>query len=111
MTCTRNGCYNVQCYVCSKSCQYDHFNDRSRGGKEGNCPLFEKTDERHDLEVKEAERIALEKVRAEHPEYSEEDLKIKISDAVLKDDERRRSGVNDPRAHLQAMRAALPGGQ
>jgi len=36
MTCTRNGCFNIQCYVCSKSCTYDHFNDPGRGGKLGN---------------------------------------------------------------------------
>lgn len=36
MTCTRNGCMNIQCYVCSKSCGYDHFNDPGRGGKAGN---------------------------------------------------------------------------
>jgi len=95
MTCTRSGCYNVQCYVCSKSCSYDHFNDRSRGGKPGNCPLFESVEERHQEEVKKAEKEALEKVRAEHPEYTEEDLKVKVSDNVLKDEERRKA--NDPR--------------
>lgn len=36
MTCTRNGCMNIQCYVCAKSCGYDHFNDVGRGGKAGN---------------------------------------------------------------------------
>ncbi|KAF5872764.1 putative ring finger protein [Botrytis fragariae] len=95
MTCTRNGCYNVQCYVCSKSCNYDHFNDVRRGGKEGNCPLFESVEERHNDEVKKAEKEALDKVRAEHPEYSEEDLRIKMSENVTKDDERRK--VTDPR--------------
>jgi E3 ubiquitin-protein ligase RNF216 len=104
MTCTRNGCYNVQCYVCSKSCAYDHFDDRSRGGKTGNCPLFESVEQRHDQEVKEAERIALEKVRADHPEYTEEDLKVKMSENVLKDDLQRKA--NDPRVRLGALRAA-----
>ena len=101
MTCTRNGCRNVQCYVCSKSCQYDHFDDTRRGGKTGNCPLFESVEERHDNEVKTAEREALEKVRAEHPEYTEEDLRVKMSENVTKDDERRKA--NDPRnPHLAA---------
>ncbi|ESZ90583.1 hypothetical protein SBOR_9034 [Sclerotinia borealis F-4128] len=95
MTCTRNGCYNVQCYVCSKSCSYDHFNDVRRGGKEGNCPLFESAEDRHNTEVQKAEKEALDKVRAEHPEYSEEDLKVKMSENVAKDDERRK--VKDPR--------------
>lgn len=46
MTCSK--CKNVQCYICSKSCSYDHFNDTTRGGKVGNCPLFESTEARHD---------------------------------------------------------------
>lgn len=104
MTCTRNGCHNIQCYVCSKSCGYDHFNDASRGGKPGNCPLFESAEQRHDQEVKEAERIAMEKVQAEHPEYTEEDLRVKMSKEVQKDDERRKA--NDPQARLAAIRAA-----
>ncbi|KAF7947976.1 hypothetical protein EAE96_009045 [Botrytis aclada] len=95
MTCTRNGCYNVQCYVCSKSCNYDHFNDVRRGGKEGNCPLFESVEERHNDEVKKAEKEALDKVRAEHPEYSEDDLRVKMSENVTKDDARRKA--TDPR--------------
>ena len=40
MTCTRNGCFNIQCYVCSKSCSYDHFNDPGRGGKPGNWYVY-----------------------------------------------------------------------
>lgn len=66
MTCTRNGCYNIQCYVCSKSCSYDHFNDSSRGGKPGNCPLFESVEERHEDEVKKAEKNAMDKVKNSH---------------------------------------------
>jgi E3 ubiquitin-protein ligase RNF216 len=95
MTCTRSGCFNVQCYVCSKSCSYDHFNDRSRGGKPGNCPLFENVEERHHEEVSKAEKEALARVRAEHPEYTEEDLKVKVSENVKRDEERRRN--SDPR--------------
>jgi TRIAD3 protein (E3 ubiquitin-protein ligase RNF216) len=37
----------------------------------------------------------LEQVRAEHPEYTEDDLKVKVSEDVKKDDERRRA--RDPR--------------
>lgn len=105
MTCTRNGCRNIQCYVCSKSCDYNHFNDPSRGGKVGNCPLFESVEQRHDEEVKKAEKEALEKVLADHPEYSEEDLKVKMSENVKKDDEKRKS--MDPRVRLEAMRVAV----
>ncbi|CAI0652538.1 unnamed protein product [Colletotrichum noveboracense] len=64
MTCTRLGCRNVQCYVCSKSCDYSHFDDSSRGGKKGNCPLFEKTEVRHEKEVRKAEEDARQKVLA-----------------------------------------------
>ncbi|KAK0120488.1 hypothetical protein ONS96_010699 [Cadophora gregata f. sp. sojae] len=104
MTCTRNGCFNIQCYVCSKSCDYNHFNDPTRGGKAGNCPLFESVEQRHDNEVKKAEKEALQKVLSDHPEYSEEDLKIKMSENVKEDDEKRKS--MDPRARLEARRAA-----
>ncbi|TGO71752.1 hypothetical protein BELL_0535g00010 [Botrytis elliptica] len=109
MTCTRNGCYNVQCYVCSKSCNYDHFNDVRRGGKEGNCPLFESVEERHNDEVKKAEKEALAKVRAEHPEYSEEDLRVKMSENVTKDDERRKA--MDPRVQHAYFRPVAMGQQ
>jgi TRIAD3 protein (E3 ubiquitin-protein ligase RNF216) len=94
MRCTLKGCGNVQCYVCSKSCDYDHFDDQGRGGTR-NCPLFESVETRHDAEVSKAEKEALEQVRAEHPEYTEDDLKVKVSEDVRKDDERRKAG--DPR--------------
>lgn len=103
MTCTRSGCHNIQCYVCSKSCTYSHFNDTTRGGKAGNCPLFESTSERHDEEVKKAEKEALDKIRADHPEYTEEDLKVKVSDAVLQDEQRLRGQEVGPH------RAGYPG--
>lgn len=89
MTCTRNGCRNIQCYVCSKSCEYNHFDDSRRGGKKGNCPLFEDVEYRHENDVKRAEKEALDKVRAEHPEYTNEDLLVKMSEDVKKDDEQR----------------------
>lgn len=109
MTCTRNGCYNVQCYVCSASCSYDHFDDQNRGGRKGNCPLFESTFARHDIDVGKAAKEAIEKVRAEHPEYTEEDLKVHVSENVLKDDEQRKQ--RDPRAHLAAAAQMRRAGQ
>jgi TRIAD3 protein (E3 ubiquitin-protein ligase RNF216) len=113
MTCTRSGCYNIQCYVCSKSCSYDHFNDRSRGGKPGNCPLFENVEERHQQEVSKAEKEALALVRQEHPEYTEEDLKIKVSEEVKKDEERKRSmpprhPIHGPFAHRMPPGMPVP---
>lgn len=78
MTCTRAGCKNIQCYVCSKSCDYSHFNDLARGGKEGNCPLFDKdgVEARHDNEVQAAEVKARLKVMGDNPRISEELLKF-----------------------------------
>ncbi|PBP17412.1 ring finger protein [Diplocarpon rosae] len=101
MTCTRNGCRNIQCYVCHKSCDYSHFNDQSRGGKVGNCPLFESAEQRHDEEVKRAEQEILDKVLAAHPQYTMDDLKIKMSEEVKKDDDKRKA--LDPRARQLAL--------
>ncbi|KAJ4270145.1 hypothetical protein NW762_001818 [Fusarium torreyae] len=90
MTCTRKGCRNVQCYVCSKSCDYQHFNDVSRGGKKGNCPLFDSVEERHENEVKEAEKAAKQKVLEENPDLAADLLDFKMSDDVKEDDRRRK---------------------
>ncbi|KAK2056008.1 hypothetical protein LY76DRAFT_169613 [Colletotrichum caudatum] len=65
MTCTAANCRNIQCYVCSKSCNdYSHFNDGGRGGKVGNCPLFDNVDINvlHKSQVKAAEDKARLKV-------------------------------------------------
>ncbi|KAK1988823.1 hypothetical protein LZ30DRAFT_697700 [Colletotrichum cereale] len=62
MTCTAANCRNIQCYVCSKSCDYSHFNDVNRGGRVGNCPLFDDVDVRHEAEVKAAEDKARQKM-------------------------------------------------
>ncbi|OBT65853.1 hypothetical protein VE03_05452 [Pseudogymnoascus sp. 23342-1-I1] len=83
-------CGNIQCYVCSKSCQYNHFDDERRGGKAGNCPLFDDVYKRHEDEIKRAEEIIVEKLQKEHPEVTREDLEIRVSDAVKADEEARR---------------------
>ncbi|KAJ0348668.1 hypothetical protein COL154_013721 [Colletotrichum chrysophilum] len=70
------------CYVCSESCDYSHFDDSSRGGKKGNCPLFEKTEVRHEKEVRKAEEDARQKVMAANPELNEEHLKFNTSKRV-----------------------------
>ncbi|EHL00120.1 hypothetical protein M7I_3880 [Glarea lozoyensis 74030] len=62
-----------------------------RGGKDGNCPLFDSANQRHEREIQEAEKAALDRIRQEHPELTESDLKIKVSQAVLQDEEIRRS--------------------
>lgn len=102
MTCTRSGCRNVQCYVCSKSCSYDHFDDVSRGGKKGNCPLFDDHEQRHREEVEKAGKATREKLAAEDPELVEEHLRFNMSSKVTQDEERRskharhHAGIPDP---------------
>lgn len=65
MTCTK--CRNVQCYICHKSCEYSHFDDKRRGGKEGNCPLFDNLEARHDAEVRAAEEKARQELTEKDP--------------------------------------------
>lgn len=91
MTCTRGGCYNVQCYVCSKSCDYRHFDDSTRGGKKGNCPLFDSVEQRHQSEVRAAEELARQQAAEQNPELAAELLEIHFSDEVHQDDERRKA--------------------
>lgn len=89
MTCTK--CNNIQCYICSKSCEYSHFNDLHRGGKDGNCPLFDdcSVEIRHAEEVKNAEAEARKKVLEENLGIQADFLEIKTSEKVKEDDERR----------------------
>lgn len=76
-------CKTMSCYVCSEIVRdYSHFNDSGRGGKNGNCPLFENTDERHESEIREAEKIAIAKIQAEIPGIDEDEMKVKLSQAV-----------------------------
>ena len=72
-----------------------------------NCPLFESAETRHEMDIKKAEKEAMDVVRAEHPEYTEDDLKVKMSDNVQQDDARRKA--NDPHVRLAAMRAGQLG--
>lgn len=90
MRCTRRGCKNIQCYVCSKSCDYSHFNDPGRGGKAGNCPLFDVTENRHEEEIRIAQEEAKKLAAEKNPGVNLELLDIKMSDKVTEDDERRR---------------------
>ncbi|EPS40224.1 hypothetical protein H072_5994 [Dactylellina haptotyla CBS 200.50] len=83
-------CSAMNCYLCSKVIKdYKHFNDATRGGKAGNCLLFDNTDERHRNEVQAAEEAAIAKIRAENPEISEEEMRIQLSQVVI-DGERQR---------------------
>lgn len=55
--------------------------------------------------MKKAEKEALDKVLADHPEYTAEDLRVEMSDKVKEDDAKRKA--KDPRARADAMMARL----
>lgn len=90
MTCTK--CGNIQCYICSKSCEYSHFNDVKRGGQQGNCPLWEEggIETRHTQEVKNAETEARRRILKDNSDIAAELLDIKTSERVREDEERRK---------------------
>ncbi|KAK6853210.1 hypothetical protein PG995_010022 [Apiospora arundinis] len=96
ITCTR--CRTIQCYVCRQTVKgYDHFNDATRGGKEGQCPLFDATEERHEAEVQRAQEEMRKKVAEENPDLDNTALDIKVSNKVQEDDKKRKE--RDPRYH------------
>ena len=67
ISCTR--CHTIQCYICRQTVKdYSHFNDVSRGGQPGHCPLFDATEERHQNEVQRAEEEMRKKVTQERPD-------------------------------------------
>lgn len=96
MSCTK--CRNLQCYICSESCDYSHFDDTKRGGKQGNCPLFDPQgiDARHLEEVKAAEEQAKKKVLEENEDIPADILEIKTSERVRQDEEKRKLGAQRP---------------
>ncbi|KAF5678803.1 hypothetical protein FHETE_1044 [Fusarium heterosporum] len=105
MTCTRQGCRNVQCYVCSKSCDYKHFNDVNRGGKEGNCPLFDSVEERHENDIRGAEEAARKKILDANPDLEPDLLMFRLSEEVKKDDNiRKQRAERWNRAHPDHVR-------
>ncbi|KAL1382562.1 hypothetical protein HDK64DRAFT_52966 [Phyllosticta capitalensis] len=93
MTCP--SCRNLQCYVCSKDVKdYNHFSD-----KPGGCPLYENTEQRHDEDVKNAEKAAFEELKKENPAIDDKDLKIQVSEAVKKaEKDRIKRGARHPGA-------------
>lgn len=108
MACTRPGCGNIQCYVCSKSCEYNHFDDASRGGKAGNCPLFDSQDKRHEEEVSLAEAAARQKVSEQNPHIDRNLLQFHMSQQVVDDEARRQQ--RDPHPRPPARGDAVPAG-
>ncbi|SMR58451.1 unnamed protein product [Zymoseptoria tritici ST99CH_1E4] len=88
MTCP--SCGNLQCYVCSTSITcYSHFNHMpgvavDPQNPSTKCPLYDNSEERHEREVEAAEAAARAEVMEEQPDITQEDLDIKVSDAVKK---------------------------
>ncbi|KAM0810576.1 hypothetical protein AB5N19_10925 [Seiridium cardinale] len=110
--CTR--CSTLQCYVCRQTVtDYSHFNDRNRGGKDGQCPLFDQTEIRHQDEVRRAEEASRSQVVKDNPELNADILKLRLS-AQVEEDERKRKerGVRPAPPQIQiprpAPRAARP---
>ncbi|KAI1369272.1 hypothetical protein F5Y08DRAFT_149456 [Xylaria arbuscula] len=65
--CTK--CGTIQCDVCRKTIKdYSHFNDTKRGGKTGQCPLFDESENRYIAEVSKVEAETRKKVVEEDPE-------------------------------------------
>ncbi|TLD27235.1 hypothetical protein PspLS_04941 [Pyricularia sp. CBS 133598] len=104
MTCTKPSCGNVQCYVCHKSCQYNHFDSTRYGGKPGNCPLFDQSvEKRHEDEVSAAEKLALQAAIAANPQLNSDVLKIKFSQ-VEEDKKKLKSALGIQRDQENAAR-------
>lgn len=82
MRCQTPGCQNVQCYVCSKVCNYDHF-DQAGTGRSSSCPLYDQSiHARHQAEAEAAERAATKALLEQNPELDENSLKIRVSKEV-----------------------------
>ncbi|KAI0541147.1 hypothetical protein GGR58DRAFT_511206 [Xylaria digitata] len=65
--CTK--CGTLQCDVCRKTINdYSHFDDTRRGGKTGQCPLFDASQDRYEKEVSSAEAEIRKKVVEENPD-------------------------------------------
>ena len=98
MTCTVPACRNVQCYICSKNCDYKHF-ARKYLPEDGCCPLYDNSEDRHEKEVRKAQEEITKRVQSERPDILPGSLEITVSDTVRQDEERRRLFVEpvDPR--------------
>ncbi|TKW55590.1 E3 ubiquitin-protein ligase [Colletotrichum tanaceti] len=95
MTCVAANCANIQCYVCSQSCDYSHFNDRARGGKQGNCPLFDDVNARHNAEVRRAEEEARRKVLESNLQINQDMLMFGMPEVKHAEEEARQEALED----------------
>ena len=111
--CTK--CYAVLCDYCGKDItkqMYNHFDGQGRAppgvntdDKSGKCPLYDESHKRKDQQVDKAEKEAMAKVRAEHPDLSEEDLKIRFAKGVQSSSNRHHGEHHQP---LHANHRELP---
>lgn len=111
--CTK--CYAVLCDYCGKDItkqMYNHFDGQGRAppganteDKTGKCPLYDESHKRKDQQVDNAGKEAMAKVRAEHPDLSEEDLKIKFAKGVQSSSNR---NLEDRLPHLHAFHGDMP---
>ncbi|KAI0966272.1 hypothetical protein F4678DRAFT_297484 [Xylaria arbuscula] len=93
--CTK--CGTLQCDVCRKTIlDYSHFNDIKRGGKMGQCPLFDASEERYQKEVTGAELEMRQKVVEKNPDLDEKALHIPISKNIQQRVDRAKQGVPGP---------------
>ena len=111
--CTK--CYAVLCDYCGKDItkqMYNHFDGQGRAppgvntdDKTGKCPLYDESHKRKDQQVDKAEKEAMAKVRAEHPDLSEDDLRIKFVKGVQSSSNRHHG---DHQHHVHAFVGDLP---
>ncbi|KAI1310431.1 hypothetical protein F5Y03DRAFT_392368 [Xylaria venustula] len=102
--CTK--CGTLQCDVCRKTIlDYSHFNDTRRGGKLGQCPLFDASEERYEKEVTGAEVEMRQKVVEKNPDLDEKALHIPTSKSIQQSEDRPKQGVPGPGPILGRVRA------
>lgn len=98
-------------YVCSKNvADYNHFGEVANG----KCPLHDNVEDRHEQEVKTAADEAMAKVRAEHPDLSDADLMVQVSDRVKQAEQARKTNAlaeanNFPYHVVNGVVQRLPG--
>lgn len=102
MTCTVPTCRNVQCYICSKNCDYKHFGQKYLT-IDGRCPLYDNSEDRHEEEIKKAQEECTKLVQSERPDILPGSLEINMSNNVRQDEDRRRRFVEP--VHPQINRA------
>ncbi|KAL5048160.1 hypothetical protein BDW71DRAFT_25897 [Aspergillus fruticulosus] len=108
MQCTK--CHTLMCYVCQTDITKEGYAHFGRGG----CPQDDiHTQDRDHREIQRAERAAIDKILAENPDISEEQIRV----GHEKPNNQRRGAHRDPRIHpafqmrdaMRAMRADIGG--